>query len=173
MLYAGLMLTADGPKVIEYNVRFGDPECQVVRPAVASDLAGYCRGRGGRRAATPVDVLGDDACVTVVLAARATRRRRGPATSITGLDVARRSNDVVVFHAGHRAPGRRRLVTAGGRVLDVTATGPDVADGADARLRGRRERSAGPGVQYRGDIAAAAAGAPRVSGPGGGSVPRR
>ena len=128
MLYAGLMLTADGPKVLEYNVRFGDPECQVVLPRLASDLAellprprpraSSTRGRVRRRR------VRDASCSR----ARATRPRRAPATSIEGLDAAGALDGVTVFHAGTDARRRRDRAPPGGRVLDVTATGVDLAD---------------------------------------------
>ena len=93
MLYAGLMLTPDGPEVLEYNVRFGDPECQVVVPRLASDLAAHCLEAASGRLATPVEFV-DDACVTVVLATegypvgaphgRRDRRARGRGARSTG-----------------------------------------------------------------------------------------
>ena len=87
VLYAGLMLTPDGPKVIEYNVRFGDPECQVVVPRLATDLGALLPRRGGGRAAARL-TFSDDACVTVVLAsegypADAAHRRRDRRASTT------------------------------------------------------------------------------------------
>jgi phosphoribosylamine--glycine ligase len=152
VLYAGMMLTPDGPKVIEYNVRFGDPECQVVVPRVTGDFAGMLRSAA---AGEPVDVhFSDEACVTVVLAAEgypATPRAGDP---IDGLDAAARVPGVTVFHAGTRRDGDR-LVTAGGRVLDVTAVGPDLAT-ARARAYEAAERIRWSGVQFRRDIAALA-----------------
>ena len=102
VLYAGLMLTADGPKVIEYNVRFGDPECQVVVPRLASDLGELCTA-AARGAALPPVTFDDDACVTVVLASGGY-----PATPVTGeriigLDTLADQPEVVVFHAATAA----------------------------------------------------------------------
>ena len=100
MLYAGLMLTADGPKVLEYNVRFGDPECQVVVPRLATDLGELCR------AAAAGEPLPDGALrrrrVRHASCSRARATRRTPRTGdvIEGLDAAGALPDVVVFHAG-------------------------------------------------------------------------
>jgi phosphoribosylamine--glycine ligase len=166
VLYAGMMLTADGPKVIEYNVRFGDPECQVVLPRVTSDVAELLRAAA---AGEPLDVaFSDDACVTVVLASEGypASSRRGDV--INGLSSLSDASGVTVFHAGTaRNPGGA-LVTAGGRVLDVTATGVDVAS-ARAHAYEATAKISWAGMQYRTDIAAAAA----VNAPGVGSVPRR
>ena len=154
MLYAGLMLTADGPKVIEYNVRFGDPECQVVVPRLASDLGELCAA-ATRGAALPPLTFADDACVTVVLASGgypSAPRRASPSTGSTTL--AGRP-DVVVFHAGtaraadgsarhRRRPGARRH-RLGARRSPTRGT---AAYEAAATI-------SWPGVQYRRDIAAA------------------
>jgi phosphoribosylamine--glycine ligase len=154
VLYAGMMLTADGPKVIEYNVRFGDPECQVVLPRVASDVAEllHAAAAGDDLSVT----FNDDACVTVVLAADgypATPRTGDP---ITGVEVAAAVNTVSVFHAGTTRDDAGVLRTNGGRVLDVTATGIDLEV-----ARTRAYEAAGiirwPGMRYRADIAAEAA----------------
>jgi phosphoribosylamine--glycine ligase len=152
VLYAGMMLTADGPKVIEYNVRFGDPECQVVLPRITSDFAELLRSAA---AGTPLAVdFAADACVTVVLASQGYPATPRTGDVISGLDVATAVNAVTVFHAGTaRAPGGE-LITAGGRVFDVTATGPDLAV---ARTRAYEAASllSWTGVQFRRDIAAA------------------
>ena len=154
VLYAGLMLTADGPKVIEYNVRFGDPECQVVVPRLTSDLGELCVA-AARGAALPAVAFGDDACVTVVLASGGYPAAPTTGERIEGLDALAGQSDVVVFHAGTARAADGSLVTSGGRVLDVTAWGPTVAE-----ARRRAYDAAGaiswPGVQYRHDIAAAA-----------------
>jgi phosphoribosylamine--glycine ligase len=154
VLYAGMMLTADGPKVIEYNVRFGDPECQAVLPRFASDLTALLHAAAGGE---PVDAeFSSEACVTVVLAAGgypATPRAGDP---IVGIDVASAVRGVTVFHAGTARDDDGVLRTAGGRVLDVTATGPDLAV-----ARARAYEAAGliewEGMRFRGDIAARAA----------------
>jgi phosphoribosylamine--glycine ligase len=156
VLYAGLMLTVEGPKLVEYNVRFGDPEAQVVLPRMTSDLAELlaAAAAGDLTAALPPS-FGPDAAVTVVLASE-------------GYPVAPRTGDVIegiadaeatgatVFCAGVAAGADGRLVTAGGRVLAVTGTGPTVAAARDHAYR-----AAGciswPGLHHRTDIAREAA----------------
>jgi phosphoribosylamine--glycine ligase len=125
VLYGGMMLTADGPKVIEYNVRFGDPECQVVVPRVTSDVAELLRAAA---AGEPLDVaFSGDACVTVVLASEGYPASSRAGDVINGLSSLHALESVKVFHAGTARTTGGALVTAGGRVLDVTATGVDVA----------------------------------------------
>jgi len=150
VLYAGLMLTPDGPKVIEYNVRFGDPECEVVVPRLRSDLAVHCAEAATGRLETPVEFR-DDACVTVVMASAGYPAAPRTGDVITGLDAAGALDDVVVFHAGTAAQGDD-VVTAGGRVLAVTALGADVA-AARTRAYEATALISWDGVQYRGDIA--------------------
>ena len=152
VLYAGMMLTPDGPKVIEYNVRFGDPECQVVVPRATGDFAALLRAAA---AGEPVTVsFSTDACVTVVLAAEGYPASPRTGDVIEGLDAAGMVPGVTVFHAGTRRAGDD-LLTAGGRVLDVTATGADLAE-ARARAYAAVGMIHWPGMQYRRDIAAAA-----------------
>ncbi len=151
VLYAGLMLTPEGPKVIEYNVRFGDPECEVVVPRLASDLAVHCAEAATGRLETPVKFR-DDACVTVVLASDGypTAPRTGDA--ITGLD-ANDDDDVIVFHAG-TARTDAGIVTAGGRVLAVTALGADV-EAARTKAYAAADAISWRGKYCRRDIATA------------------
>jgi phosphoribosylamine--glycine ligase len=158
ILYAGVMLTAAGPKVIEYNVRFGDPECQVVLPRIASDVAELLHAAA---TGTALDAkFGADACVTVVLAADGYPASPRTGDPITGLDVAAAVNAVTVFHAGTTHDEHGVLRTAGGRVLDVTATGPDLEV---ARTRAYEASSIinFKGMRYRKDIASHAAAAQR------------
>jgi phosphoribosylamine--glycine ligase len=157
VLYAGLMLTADGPKLVEYNVRFGDPEAQVVLPRLATDLAELLAQAADGRitpAGEPRSV--DDACVTVVLASEG--YPTGPRTGdvIAGLDDAVASAGATVFCAGVAADDRGRLVTAGGRVLDVTATGTTIAEARD-RAYDAASCISWPGLHHRTDIALEAA----------------
>jgi phosphoribosylamine--glycine ligase len=153
VLYAGLMLTPDGLKVLEYNVRFGDPEAQAVLPRLVSDFADLCRGAAEGRSGLEARFR-DDACVTVVLATEGYPASPRKGDVIEGLHVAEELPGVTVFHAGtEQADGR--LMTAGGRVLDVTALAPTLAE-ARARAYEAAERIFWPGVQYRRDIAAAA-----------------
>jgi phosphoribosylamine--glycine ligase len=127
VLYAGLMLTADGPKLIEYNVRFGDPECQVLLPRLKSDLLpALIAARDG--------VLGDfdlrwreEAAVCVVLAARGYPDEPLKGTEIRGLEAAAQEPGVTLFHAGTKRQAGR-LLAEGGRVLNVTALGKDIAE---------------------------------------------
>jgi phosphoribosylamine--glycine ligase len=153
VLYAGLMLTPDGPKVLEYNVRFGDPECQVVIPRVAGDLGPHLLEAASGTLAAPVRFT-DEACVTVVLAAAGYPESPRRGDPIEGIDTASTIEGVEVFHAGTTINADGRLVTAGGRVLDVTATGSTLSE-ARARAYKAVEQIQWPGMQYRRDIAAA------------------
>src|SRR5205085_8139283 len=158
VLYAGIMMTPDGPKILEYNVRFGDPECQVVVPRLASDLATHLAEAAAGKLATPLRWR-DEAAVTVVLASEGYPASPRTGDVIAGLDDGAEVEGVTVFHAGTAAvEGRAGEVrTAGGRVLNVTALGATLAD-ARARAYEAAARISWPGVQYRRDIAAAAAG---------------
>jgi phosphoribosylamine---glycine ligase len=150
LLYAGLMLTEAGPKVLEFNCRFGDPETQAILPRIQGDLletlAAAAEGDLGP------DGLGvtDEAAVTVVLAAREYPERGDSGTPIEGLDEA--ETHALVFHAG-TAIQNGRLVTNGGRVLDITALGPTVEEARAAAYAGCASISF-DGMQYRRDIAA-------------------
>ena len=147
VLYAGLMLTADGFKVLEYNVRFGDPEAQVVLPRLDCDLAQLlAEAAAGRLESEPSFV--DDAAVTVVLAAEGYPTSPRTGDVIHGLDAARALPGVEVFCAGV-GPG---FTTAGGRVLAVTGMGPDLTTAAD-RAYAAAAKISWPGMQFRTDIA--------------------
>jgi phosphoribosylamine--glycine ligase len=147
------MLTPDGPKILEYNVRFGDPECQVVVPRLASDLATHCYEAATGRLETPVE-FGSDACVTVVLASERYPLSPRTGASISGLDAASALDDVIVFHAGTTADDGV-LRTSGGRVLSVSALAPTI-DAARARAYEAVDLISWPGMQHRTDIAATA-----------------
>jgi phosphoribosylamine--glycine ligase len=152
VLYAGLMLTPDGPKVLEYNVRFGDPEAQVVLPRVAGDLADLlAMAAAGALDESPT--FSDAAAVTVVCAADGYPVAPRAGDRIEGLEAAAAMPGVQVFCAGVAAGDRGGLVTAGGRVLDVTALGATVAE---ARARAYEAVAAlrWPGLWARTDIAA-------------------
>ncbi len=154
LLYAGLMLTADGPRLLEFNCRFGDPETQVLVPRLDGDLlealAATARGelRGVQLAA------GDRAAVTVVLAASDYPVRGDSGTPIAGIREAE-ATGAGVFHAG-TAERDGRLVTNGGRILNVTGLGDSLDEARD-----RAYEAAGlirfDGCQYRSDIAATVA----------------
>ena len=130
ILYAGLMLTADGPKLIEYNVRFGDPECQVLMMRLESDLFDlvYSTTRGTLAEAQP-PVFSDEAAVAVVMAAKGYPAAPQTGGEINGLDAV--PEGARIFHAGTAEEGGR-LVAAGGRVLNVAARGANVAEARDA-----------------------------------------
>ncbi len=125
-LYAGLMITASGPKVVEFNCRFGDPETQVVLPQLKSDIVpimlACCEEKLDE---TPIEWK-RGACVSVVMASGGYPRDYEKGKPITGIDDAQRDPDVVVFHAGTK-PRDSEVLTNGGRVLNVTAFGPDIA----------------------------------------------
>ncbi|MBA2318494.1 MAG: phosphoribosylamine--glycine ligase [Euzebyales bacterium] len=126
VLYAGLVLTADGPKVLEFNARFGDPEAQVVLPRLASDLGELLRACAhGELAGFGELAFHDRAAVTVVLASGGYPGPYETGLPITGLEAATERPDALVFHAGTRRDGDQ-VVTAGGRVLTVTGLGADV-----------------------------------------------
>ncbi|MHC9420324.1 phosphoribosylamine--glycine ligase [Sphingomonas citri] len=134
VLYAGLMLTADGPKLIEYNVRFGDPECQVLMTRFAGDLVEVLLAVAeGRLADLPAPAFADDAALTVVMAAEGYPGVPRTGGAIGGIDAAE-ATGATVFQAGTRQDGDT-LVASGGRVLAVTATGADVAAARDAAYR--------------------------------------
>jgi phosphoribosylamine--glycine ligase len=156
LLYAGLMLTADGPKVVEFNCRFGDPEAEVVLPRLRTDLAELLMACATDQLAdAKVDWL-DEAAVTVVLASHGYPGPYGTGVEILGLPEAAAVESVTVFHAG-TAERDGRVVTAGGRVLAVSALGPTLGD-ARTRAYEACGRLSFDGMQYRRDIAEAAAG---------------
>ncbi|HEU5300056.1 MAG TPA: phosphoribosylamine--glycine ligase [bacterium] len=149
VLYAGLMITADGPQVLEFNCRFGDPEAQVILPLLQGDLAeamiAVIEGRD------PQIRWSDDAAVCVVAASGGYPRKYTTGLPIAGMESV--PSGAVVFHAG-TAMREGRLVTAGGRVLNVVATGGTLEE---ARGRAYAGMSAirFEGMQYRSDIGAA------------------
>ena len=155
ILYAGLMMTSDGPKVLEFNTRFGDPETQAVLPRLQSDLIDLflaSRSDGGL-SGTTIEFAGDWA-VTVVMASAGYPESSSSGDEISGLDEAAEVDGVEIYHAG-TAREDGHVVTAGGRVLAVTALG------ADARqARSRAYEAVGliefDGRQIRTDIAARA-----------------
>ena len=150
VLYAGLMLTADGPKVLEFNTRFGDPETQAVLPRLSSDLLELLlasREPGGLAGRTAE--FAEEWAVTVVLASAGYPKSSSKGDVISGLDEA--AGRAHVFHAG-TAESEGRIVTAGGRVLAVTALGPGAAE-ARERAYDAVERINFDGRQMRSDIA--------------------
>ncbi|MCB1522049.1 MAG: phosphoribosylamine--glycine ligase [Hyphomicrobiaceae bacterium] len=127
VLFAGLMITAKGPELIEYNVRFGDPECQVLMMRLESDLLDALIATADGTLDNLDLAWSDDAALTVVMAARGYPGTPEKGSEIRGLDAARGIENVEVFHAGTRRDGER-IVANGGRVLCVTARGLSVAE---------------------------------------------
>lgn len=153
LLYAGLVDTIQGPKLLEFNARFGDPETQAILPRLASDL-GELLAASATGSVTDVDVAWrDDAAVTVVLASGGYPGAYPTGLPIDGAEEAGRAEGVEVFHAGTRRDADGRLVTAGGRVLAVTALARDVPE-ARARAYAAADRIRFDGMHRRGDIAA-------------------
>ncbi len=151
VLYAGLMLTSEGPKMIEYNVRFGDPEAQVVLPGIESDLAGLlAEAAVGGLSSRPT--FSDDALVTVVCATEGYPEAPRSGDVIEGIADAEALDGVDVFCAGVAFGGEGRLVTAGGRVLCVTGRAATLA-GARARAYAGAGCITWPGAHHRSDIA--------------------
>jgi phosphoribosylamine--glycine ligase len=153
VLYAGLMLTAEGPRVLEFNVRFGDPETQAVLARLRSDLLELCmacREPGGLAGADAS--FDDDWAVTVVLASAGYPQSSSKGDVIRGLDEAAAIGEVL--HAG-TARRDSEIVTAGGRVLNVTGLGPSPA-AARERAYDAARRISFDGMQMRSDIAARA-----------------
>jgi phosphoribosylamine--glycine ligase len=154
VLYAGLMLTPAGPKMLEYNVRFGDPETQVVLPRLTSDLGQLLAAAASGALAGP-PTFDDGAAVTVVCAAEGYPRDVRTGDRIEGIDAANAVEGVSVFCAGVGAGPDGSLITAGGRVLAVTGQGPDLAS-ARRRAYDAVGHITWPGMHHRNDIASAA-----------------
>ena len=152
VLFAGLMLTSEGPKVIEFNARFGDPEAQAILPLLDGDLALVLRAvaEGDLGGVTVPPARG--AAVAVVLAAGGYPGPYETGLPIAGLD--RVPDDVLVFHAGTRRVDGDQVVTAGGRVLTVVGRGPNLA-AARARAYAGAAAITFAGRHYRDDIARA------------------
>jgi phosphoribosylamine---glycine ligase len=150
LLYAGLMLTEDGPRVLEFNCRFGDPETQSVLPRLEGDfLAALAAAAEGDLGDAELSAS-DDAAVTVVIASEGYPERGDVGTPIDGVAAAQ-ADGALVFHAG-TAVRDGRLVTNGGRILNVTAVG-DSLEEARSRAYAACDRISFAGRHYRGDIA--------------------
>jgi phosphoribosylamine--glycine ligase len=151
VLFAGLMITAQGPKLIEYNVRFGDPECEVLMPRLKSDLVpallASCDGMLDQ-----VDLRwSDQAALTVVLAAKGYPAAPEKGSEIKALDKAQALDDVLVFHAGTKLTATGALVADGGRVLNMVGLGKTVSE-AQARAYAAVDAVEWPGGFCRRDI---------------------
>jgi phosphoribosylamine--glycine ligase len=149
------MLTDDGPKVLEFNCRFGDPETEVVLPRLRSDFGEMVLASVEGNLSSYKAHWSEEACVTVVMASGGYPSEYRSGLPIDGLEEAGKVEGVVVFHAGTEER-RGRVVTAGGRVLAVSALGGSLAD-ARARAYAAVERISFEGMHYRTDIAARAA----------------
>ncbi len=160
VLYAGIMITKDGPKVLEFNVRFGDPETQAILPRLKSDLLEVMLATGEEKLSKVVKSGGLNwetrACVCVVCASGGYPGDYGKGKEIFGLDEAAKMRDVVVFHAGTRELANlrtceRKIVTNGGRVLGVTGLGNTVKKAIE-RTYQAVEKINFEGMHYRKDI---------------------
>ena len=153
LLYAGLMLTDDGPRVLEFNCRFGDPETQSILPRLEGDLLAALAGAATGALDSGL-IPADSAAVTVVLAAGDYPERGDSGTPIEGVGEAEAAG-ALVFHAGTARHGRS-LVTNGGRILNVTAVGDDLV-AARATAYDAVGRISFSGMRLRNDIGLAAA----------------
>jgi phosphoribosylamine--glycine ligase len=151
LLFPGLMITRAGSQVLEFNCRFGDPETQVILPRLKSDLVELLDATIDGRLSTITLQWDSRVAVTVVLASAGYPEKYDTGNEITGLGEAADIRDVMVFHAGTRRENGR-VVTAGGRVLAVTAFGEDAA-AARSRAYAAVDRIQFEGRQYRHDIA--------------------
>jgi phosphoribosylamine---glycine ligase len=152
-LYAGTMITEDGPRVFEFNCRFGDPETQALMPCIADDLLGALWAAASGDLSGVDLVAADAAAVAVVLAASDYPAGRDTGSPITGIAEAEETG-ALVFHAG-TALHSDRIVTNGGRILNVTGTGDTVAEARD-RAYAAVEQISFEGMRYRRDIATVA-----------------
>ena len=149
-LYVGLMLTADGPKVVEFNVRFGDPEAQVILPMLDEDLPQLLTAAATGTLSSRAARIRDERLVGVVMASAGYPESSDPGRVITGLDDAARVPGALVFHAGTAARGGD-VVTAGGRVLTVVGRGASYQDAIDVAYRAVGQVRF-EGMQFRTDI---------------------
>jgi len=163
LLYAGLMLTPDGPCVLEFNCRFGDPETQAVLPLLEGDLLEVLAAAATGELVGVAMGASADSAVTVVLTAEGYPAEESRGSQIAGVDDAE-AKGALVFHAGTALHGDQ-LVTNGGRILGVTGLGDSVAGARDAAYAAV-DRIEFDGMRYRSDIALAAAGGRVVGLPG-------
>jgi phosphoribosylamine--glycine ligase len=150
VLFVGLMITREGPKVIEFNCRFGDPECQALLPRLQEDLLALLLAAATGKGLPPTLAWSPRASVCVVMTSAGYPGSYETGKAITGLEAAGVEPDVTVFHAGTARSGGA-LVTAGGRVLGVQALGDDVA-AAIRSAYAAAERIRFDGAHYRRDI---------------------
>ena len=149
-LYAGLVLTAEGPKLLEYNVRFGDPETEVVLPRLQGDLVDLLEAAVTGNLPNETAPTSSGAAACVVMASGGYPGSYETGKMIQGLDRAAQLPDVVVFHAASKQTDEG-LVTAGGRVLAVTGLAPELPAAIETAYRGVAAIGF-EGVHYRTDI---------------------
>ncbi len=135
ILYVGLMLTADGPKVIEFNCRFGDPEAQVILPRLRTDIVTAMLATVEGGLADLSLHWADSQAVTVVMAAKGYPGAYEKGSVITGIEAAGTMENTIIFHAGTNIDEQGNVRAAGGRVLAVTGMGDDAASARDAAYR--------------------------------------
>ncbi len=152
VLYAGLMITPEGPKLIEYNVRFGDPEAQAIVPRLDGDLAALLKAVADGRLIDFQPRLRPEAAVSVVLAAQGYPGAYETGSRISGVEALQASGEALVFHAATRRTASGDLIASGGRALAVTALGPDLQT-AQARAYAAVARITWPQGRWRRDIA--------------------
>ena len=150
LIYVGLMITKNGPKVLEFNVRFGDPECQTIMMRLKSDLVPLLEATIDGRLDELQPEWYDDAAVCVVLCAGGYPGSYDKGSEIHGLEKLKHWKKGFVFHAG-TTKSNDRWLTSGGRVLGVTARGTDIAEAVREAYHGVREIS-WDGMHYRTDI---------------------
>ena len=151
VLYVGLMITRQGPRVVEFNCRFGDPECQAILPRLHGDLLPLLAAVADGQGLPPALHWSTDSSVCVVLTSAGYPGRYETGHTIRGVEEAERMAGVAVFQAGTASPDGRRLVTAGGRVLGVQALGRDITE-AISRAYAAVARIKFKGMHYRKDI---------------------
>ena len=151
ILYPGLFVTADGPRVIEFNARFGDPECEALLPLLQSDLLDIMLACTNGTLDHADVRWSDGASITVMLASGGYPGAYETGKPISGLDDV--DADIIVFHGGTKRDAGGAFVTNGGRVLGITATAPTMAE-ARAKVYGNVQRIHFDGMHYRTDIGA-------------------
>ncbi|MGA2774478.1 MAG: phosphoribosylamine--glycine ligase [Candidatus Omnitrophota bacterium] len=151
VLYAGVMITKEGPKTLEFNVRFGDPETQAILPRLKSDLVEVMLGVAEGKLSRLRNLEWDErACVTVVLASKGYPGDYEKGKEISGLNEVAKMKDIVVFHAGTKKQGDK-IVTSGGRVLGVTGLGKNIKEAINNTYQAVAKISF-EGIHYRKDI---------------------
>jgi phosphoribosylamine--glycine ligase len=150
VLYGGLMITNNVPKVLEFNARFGDPEAQVIMPRLKTDLVDIMQAVVDRQLERISIEWSEDACVGVVMASAGYPGSYKTGFTISGLDEV--DKDIIVFHAGTREGPARQVITSGGRVLTVVAAGKNLNE-AREKVYNNIPRIHFEGCYYRRDIA--------------------